>query len=59
MPVREDKPPVKLAPGMLPGDNDRFNHQVEFLLEIDRLKHTLRQTLLLDRSRQENTVEHS
>ncbi len=59
MPVREQKTPARLAPEMLPGDNDRFKRQVEFLLEIDRLKHTLRQTLLLDRSRQENTVEHS
>jgi putative hydrolases of HD superfamily len=45
--------------GLIPGSSDRFRRQVEFLLEIDRLKHTLRQTILLDRSRQENSVEHS
>jgi putative hydrolase of HD superfamily len=45
--------------GLIPGNSDRFKRQVEFLLEIDRLKHTLRQTILLDRSRHENSVEHS
>lgn len=44
---------------LLPGKSERLQRQVEFLLEIDRLKHTLRQTILLDRSRQENSVEHS
>jgi putative hydrolase of HD superfamily len=48
-----------LDPGLIPGHNDRLKRQVAFLLEIDRLKHTFRQTLLLDRSRHENTVEHS
>ena len=33
--------------------------QVSFLLEADRLKGVLRQTLLLDRSRRENAAEHS
>jgi putative hydrolase of HD superfamily len=33
--------------------------QIEFILEIDRLKQVLRQTLLTDRSRQENSAEHS
>jgi putative hydrolase of HD superfamily len=45
--------------GLVPGASARFKRQVEFLLEIDRLKHTLRQTILLDRSRRENSVEHS
>lgn len=45
--------------GLVPGNSDRFKRQVEFLLEIDRLKHILRQTILLDRSRRENSVEHS
>ena len=46
-------------PGLIPGGNDRLKRQVDFLLEIDRLKHVLRQTILLDGSRRENTVEHS
>jgi putative hydrolase of HD superfamily len=59
MPIRDTGHRVALDPGVIPGGNDRFNRQVEFLLEIDRLKHILRQTLLLDRSRHENSVEHS
>ena len=38
---------------------DRFKKQVEFILEIDKLKHILRQTILMDRSRRENSAEHS
>lgn len=56
-PVEEER--TTLDPALIPGRSDRFKRQVEFLLEIDRLKHTLRQTILLDRSRHENTVEHS
>lgn len=37
----------------------RLAQQLEFLVEIDKLKGVLRQTLLCDRSRQENTAEHS
>ena len=37
----------------------RLARQLEFLVEIDKLKGVLRQTLLCDRSRQENTAEHS
>src|SRR5215471_16980672 len=33
--------------------------QILFLLEADRLKTVLRQSLITDRSRQENTAEHS
>src|ERR1700679_2019103 len=33
--------------------------QIDFILEIDRLKSVLRRTSLLDRSRRENTAEHS
>jgi putative hydrolase of HD superfamily len=50
---------VQVDAGLIPGNSERFKRQVEFLLEIDQLKHTLRQTILLDRSRQENSVEHS
>lgn len=38
---------------------DRLARQLEFVLEVDRLKTVLRRTLLTDRSRQENSAEHS
>ena len=40
-------------------DNARFQRQIEFILEIDRLKQVLRQTFTTDKSRQENSAEHS
>lgn len=39
--------------------NERLIRQLEFLKEIDGLKHILRQTLLMDGSRRENDAEHS
>jgi putative hydrolase of HD superfamily len=39
--------------------DDRLARQIVFILEIDKLKRVLRQTLVTDRSRQENTAEHS
>lgn len=38
---------------------DRLQQQLSFILEIDKLKSILRQTLIIDRSRRENTAEHS
>lgn len=38
---------------------DRLGRQLDFLREIDRLKSVLRRTALLDRSRLENSAEHS
>lgn len=37
----------------------RLERQIRFILEIDRLKTVVRQTLLTDRSRQETDAEHS
>ena len=37
----------------------RLEQQLHFLLEIDKLKHVLRRSYLLDGSRRENDVEHS
>lgn len=37
----------------------RLEQQIEFILEIDRLKTVLRQTVLTDGSRYENSAEHS
>ena len=45
--------------GLTPGQSARFKKQIEFILEVDKLKHTLRQTILMDRSRRENSAEHS
>ena len=42
-----------------PGKKDRFKQQIEFILEVDKLKHVLRQTILMDKSRRENSAEHS
>ncbi len=42
-----------------PGQKDRFRQQIEFILEVDKLKHVLRQTILVDKSRKENSAEHS
>lgn len=40
-------------------DFERLRKQMEFVAEIDKLKTVLRQTLLTDASRQENSAEHS
>ncbi len=39
--------------------NERLKKQIDFILEIDKLKHIYRQTLLTDGSRHENDAEHS
>ena len=44
---------------LLPLRSERFKSQIEFILEVDKLKKILRRTTLLDRSRQENSAEHS
>jgi len=40
-------------------DNARFQRQIEFIVEVDKLKRVLRQTIITDKSRQENSAEHS
>ncbi len=44
---------------LAPGQKDRFRQQIEFILEVDKLKNVLRKTILMDRSRRENSAEHS
>ncbi len=39
--------------------SNRLNQQIQFIIEIDKLKNILRQTLLMDASRRENSGEHS
>ena len=40
-------------------DHNRLRKQIQFILEIDKLKKIVRQTPLIDRSRKENDAEHS
>ncbi|MHA1950142.1 MAG: HD domain-containing protein [Candidatus Thorarchaeota archaeon] len=40
-------------------DEDRFSKQIEFIVEIDKLKQIERQSALCDGTRQENDTEHS
>lgn len=40
-------------------DTERFVKQMDFIVEIDKLKKVIRQTALTDGSRQENDSEHS
>ena len=40
-------------------NNNRLTQQIQFIIEIDKLKNILRQTLLTDESRRENSAEHS
>ena len=37
----------------------RLAQQIQFVIELDKLKTVLRQTLLTDASRRENSAEHS
>ncbi|MFZ0482399.1 MAG: HD domain-containing protein [Desulfobacterales bacterium] len=50
---------VKLNQKLIPDQIQRLQQQIEFMLEIDKLKHILRRTILTDRSREENSAEHS
>jgi putative hydrolase of HD superfamily len=50
---------VKLNQELIPDQIQRLQQQIEFMLEIDKLKHISRRTMLTDRSREENSVEHS
>jgi putative hydrolase of HD superfamily len=45
--------------GVLWTDMDRLTQQLQFILELDKLKSIYRRTYLIDGSRNENTAEHS
>jgi putative hydrolase of HD superfamily len=49
----------KVERELIPAKSNRFRRQIEFILEVDKLKQTLRKTILLDRRRKENSAEHS
>jgi putative hydrolase of HD superfamily len=40
-------------------DIERFTKQIEFILEIDKMKQILRNTILMDASWKENSAEHT
>ena len=56
---KEGAAPNHVDRRLIPGQSSRFKKQIEFILEVDKLKHVLRQTILMDRSRRENSAEHS
>jgi putative hydrolase of HD superfamily len=49
----------KIENELLPEHAGRFQKQIDFILEADKLKHTLRRTILMNQSRRENSAEHS
>jgi putative hydrolase of HD superfamily len=63
--VLEDIPPVREhgrnqeRRGTCGMDPERLKKQIDFVIEIDRLKGIVRQTLLANGSRQEDSAEHS
>src|SRR5258705_12627275 len=48
-----------MQPNETTNDSDRFQRQIRFILEIDKLKTIIRRTYLLNADRAENTAEHS
>jgi putative hydrolase of HD superfamily len=44
---------------MIFSDNERLTQQIEFILEIDKLKQIIRRSYLISGERRENTAEHS
>ena len=40
-------------------NSERLKKQIDFVVEIDKLKHILRRTYIMDNSRHENDAEHS
>jgi len=50
---------MPLPPLPTDGSPRRLADQLDFVVEIDRLKTVLRRTVIVDRSRRENTAEHS
>jgi putative hydrolase of HD superfamily len=50
---------VKLNQNLIPDQIQRLEQQIEFMIEIDKLKQISRKTILTDRSREENSAEHS
>ncbi len=49
----------KIERELMPDQSGRFKRQIDFILEADKLKNIMRRTVLTDRSRPENSAEHS
>jgi putative hydrolase of HD superfamily len=50
---------VSLNQKLVPDQIQRLQQQIEFMMEIDKLKQISRKTILTNRSREENSAEHS
>ncbi len=50
---------IGLNQKLIPNQIRRLQQQLEFMIEIDKLKQISRKTILTDQSREENTAEHS
>jgi putative hydrolase of HD superfamily len=50
---------IRLNQKLIPNQIRRLQQQLEFMIEIDKLKQISRKTILTDQSREENTAEHS
>jgi putative hydrolase of HD superfamily len=50
---------VQLNQKLMPHQIQRLQQQIEFMLEVDKLKQISRRTILTDGSREENSAEHS
>ena len=55
----ENRIAEKIEHEFMPEQGGRFKQQIDFILEADKLKSTMRRTILMDRSRHENSAEHS
>ncbi|MFD3694882.1 HD family hydrolase [Streptomyces sp. NPDC058646] len=55
----EDLPPLAASVRQPEGTPDRLRRQIEFVIEVDRLKNVFRQSPLLAADRKENDAEHS
>lgn len=41
------------------GEGSRLAKQIDFIVEVDKLKNVLRRSIIMDKSRKENSAEHS
>lgn len=57
--VGDESPSKQVDLSNLPLTSERMQQQIEFLLEIDKLKSVIRRTPLVNQSRFENSAEHS
>ena len=56
---KADSVEIDVNLGLIPQQSSRLKQQLDFMLEADKLKNIFRMTLLTDRTRRENSAEHS